>query len=143
VYPIFQNLLLRTDAMNRVPTLLEILLLTIAAQVFVLPILMINFGKLSIISPLANLLILPIIPLTMLIGFVTIIFSFVIPPLGQIFAWLTFLPLKYETMVIKYLAGLKYSSVEITSFSWLAVVSWYIIVISAIIIFKKRLHSDA
>ncbi|MFA6047564.1 MAG: ComEC/Rec2 family competence protein [Parcubacteria group bacterium] len=139
VYPIFNEYLMKLDAMNRVSTIAEILFLTLSAQVFVLPILMINFGKLSLISPLANVLILPIIPLTMLTGFIAILFSFIIPPIGQVFAWLAFLPLKYETMVIKFLASLKYSSVEISNFSWIGVVLWYIILGGGVVLIKKKI----
>jgi competence protein ComEC len=142
VYPVFQNLIIKWTDARSVPTILEILLLTISAQIFVLPILMTNFGKLSLISPLANVLVLPIIPLTMLIGFLAIIFSFIIPPIGQVFAWLAFLPLKYETMVIKFLAGLKYASVDIQNFSWLAVVLWYIILGGGIILIKRKINNQ-
>lgn len=138
IYPIFQDLIIKWTDARSVPTILEILLLTLAAQVFVLPILMVNFGKLSLVSPLANVLVLPIIPLTMLIGFLAIICSFVIPPIGQIFAWMAFLPLKYETMAIKYLASWKYASVEIKEFPWWAVVLWYIILLSGIYYFNHK-----
>jgi len=141
VYPVFQNLIIKWTDARSVPTILEILLLTIAAQIFVLPILMINFGKLSLISPLANVLVLPIIPPTMLIGFLAIIFSFLIPPVGQVFAWLAFLPLKYETIVIKFLAGLKYASVEISNFSWWMIIAWYIIIGVGIVFVKKKIRT--
>lgn len=142
VYPIFHNLMIKWTDAKSVPAIAEILLLTIAAQAFVLPVLMINFGKLSLISPLANVLVLPIIPFTMLIGFIAIFFSFIFSPLAQVFAWLAFLPLKYETMIIKYLASLKYASVEISNFSWLAVVLWYIILVGGIFIIKKRINDN-
>jgi competence protein ComEC len=149
VYPIFNHYISKLDAINRLPTgqagvstIAEILLLTLAAQTFVLPILMINFGKLSLISPLANVLVLPIIPLTMLIGFIAILFSFVFSPIGQIFAWLAFLPLKYETIIIKFLAGLRYSSIEISNFSWFAVVVWYIILSLVVWWLRRKIVAD-
>lgn len=106
----------------------EILILTLSAQIFVLPIILYNFKSLSLISPLANILVLPIIPLTMFLGFGLIVSQFIFPPLAIIFSWLTFLPLKYEVEVIGFLAKLKYSSVGIENFSWIGVGLWYIIV---------------
>jgi len=106
----------------------EILILTLSAQVFVLPIILFNFKNLSLISPLANVLVLPIIPLTMFLGFMLIVFQFIFPPLAIIFSWLTFLPLKYETTVIQFLAGLKYSSMAVENFPWYWVGLWYIII---------------
>jgi competence protein ComEC len=142
VYPIFQNLIMKWTDARSVPTMLEILFLTLSAQTFVLPVLMVNFGKLSLISPLANVLVLPIIPLTMLIGFIAILFSFIIYPVGQVMAWLAFLPLKYETFVIKYLASLKYASVDISNFPWWLIVVWYIILGGGIILVRRKIKKE-
>ncbi len=117
----------------------EILFLTLSAQVFVLPIIMNDFQQLSLISPLANLLVLPIIPLTMLLGFVMAILSFIFPPLATVFAWLTFLPLKYETSVIYFLANLKFSSVGIMNFSWVWVVVWYLVLLGVLYFNKIKI----
>lgn len=133
-YPVIEKYSIKK---NGISFLSEILFLTLSAQVFVLPIILNNFQQLSIISPLANLLVLPIIPLTMLLGFIMIVLSFVFPPLATVFAWLTYIPLKYETSVINFLANLKFSSVEVLNFSWVWVVGWYIIL--AVILFRKNL----
>jgi competence protein ComEC len=141
LYPIMQNLTMRFDVANSIPFILEILFLTISAQIFVLPIILFNFQKLSLISPLANLLVLPIIPLTMLLGFVAIFLSFLFYPLAQIFSWLAYLPLKYETMVINYLAGLKYASVEV-HLSWWGAAIWYIVLVAFIYYLNFKLKKS-
>jgi competence protein ComEC len=115
----------------------EILFLTLSAQVFVLPIILTDFQKLSVISPLANVLVLPIIPLTMLLGFLMVVASFIFPPLATVLAWLTFLPLKYETMIIEYMANLKFASIEVLNFSWAWVAVWYIILIGLVFFLKR------
>lgn len=51
----------------------ESLAMCFAAMVFTLPILMANFGQISIVSPLANIATVPLIPLVMLGGFVSLI----------------------------------------------------------------------
>jgi competence protein ComEC len=141
VYPIFEGFFVGRDRSRPVSTLLEILFLTLSAQIFVLPVILFNFQKLSLISPLANLLVLPIIPLTMLLGFVAVILSFIFYPLAQIFSWLAYLPLKYETTVINYLASLKYSSIEV-HLSWWGVMIWYIILVEAIYHINKKNHGN-
>lgn len=123
LYPMFEERLVKKQ---KAFGLTEILFLTLSAQIFVLPIILYNFGRLSLISPLANLLVLPIIPLTMLLGFSAATIGLILGPLGQIMAWLAYIPLRYETEIIGYLAGLRYSSVEL-SFPWWGVVAWYII----------------
>jgi competence protein ComEC len=133
VYPILEDYLMQK---NKFSGIWEILLLTLAAQAFVLPIILINFERLSLISPLANLLVLPIIPLTMLLGFFATTAYFIFPWLGKILAWLAFLPLKYEVEVIKFLASFKFASLEIKNFSWVGVLIWYLVLLG--IIYKHK-----
>jgi len=115
----------------------EILFLTLSAQIFVLPVILADFRQLSVISPLANVLVLPIIPLTMFLGFLMVAASFVFPPLATVLAWLTFLPLKYETAVVGFLAGLESASVEVSGFSWVWAVGWYAL-LTGLVFFSKR-----
>lgn len=49
---------------------------TLAAQVFCLPIIFMEFGSFSLISPIANLFVLPLIPLAMMVGFAAVVFGF-------------------------------------------------------------------
>ncbi|KKR21195.1 MAG: internalization-related competence protein ComEC/Rec2 protein [Candidatus Moranbacteria bacterium GW2011_GWA2_39_41] len=134
-YPLIEKYSIKK---NGVAFLSEILFLTLSAQVFVLPIILTDFQKLSVISPLANVLVLPIIPLTMLLGFLMVVLTFVFPPLATILAWLTYLPLKYEITIIEWMANLKFASVEITNFSWGFVVIWYIILIGILYFSRRR-----
>jgi len=139
LYPIFENYFLHLVEMKHclVSTVAEILFLSLSAQIFVLPIIMFNFETLSLISLLANVLILPIIPFTMLFGFIAGAFGFIFQPIALIFSWLAFLPLKYETLVINYLASLKYASVEM-KIAWWGIVIWYIILVGIIYFIKTR-----
>ena len=126
-YPVLEGYLFsRRDAKFCVSTAGEILFLTLSAQIFVLPIILFNFGNLSLISPVANLLILPLVPLAMLLSFLAGFFNLIFHPLGVLVSFLAYLPLKYETILVSYLSSLKYASVEI-SFSWWMAVGWYII----------------
>ncbi len=135
LYPFLEK---RLVLKNKTFGIWEILLLSISAQIFVLPIIIYNFGRLSIISPLANVLVLPIIPATMLLGFVSSMLGIFSNFLGTIFAWLAYLPLRYEVEIINYLAHLSFASMEIKNFSWLAVLFWYIILGGILAFAKKR-----
>ncbi len=138
-YPLLENF--TREKLQKFPAsmsfILEILFLSLSAQIFVLPIILFNFQKLSIISPLANILILPILPITMLLGFLTIAVSFIFHPLALFFSWLAYLPLRYEVLTINYLARLEYSSVDV-GLSWRGVVAWYIILAGVIYYFRKK-----
>ncbi len=138
IYPLFDIYLVKK---NKVFGLSEILFLTLSAQIFVLPIILFNFNQLSLISPLANLLILPVIPLTMLAGFLAAMFCFIFAPLATVFSWLAFLPLRYEMATINFLAGLKYAAVPL-QITWWEVTLWYIILVGAIFLFSKMRRNE-
>lgn len=109
--------------------LFETALLTFSAQLSVLPILIYSFGSLSVISLLANLLILPTVTPAMMLGFFAVATSLVSFPIDRIFFWLCFVILKYETITIRFLSGIKYASFDNLSFPWWGMVVWYIILL--------------
>ncbi|MFZ5982600.1 MAG: ComEC/Rec2 family competence protein [Patescibacteria group bacterium] len=135
LYPIMNDYLIRKQ--KHLGPIGEILGLTLAAQIFVLPIILFNFKSLSIISPLANLLVLPIIPLTMLLGFFMLVFSFIFSPLAILFSWLAFLPLRYEIAVIEFLSGFGLASVS-WKFPSFGVVIWYLALGTLFFIMKRK-----
>lgn len=53
----------------------EALVLTLAAQIMTLPVVLWNFGRFSLIAPVANILVLPLIPPVMIFGFLSIFFG--------------------------------------------------------------------
>lgn len=68
----------------------ESLAATLCATIFTFPILLINFHQFSLLSPIANLLILPFVPYAMLLSFLAAILAFIRPELGILFggfAW--------------------------------------------------------
>jgi len=86
---------------------------TLAAQLFTVPLILFTFHQISFISPLSNVLIGWIIaPLTVL-GFFTTIAGWVWLPLGQVFAWVTWVPLQYVLTIISLT-----SRIPFASFSW-------------------------
>lgn len=135
IYPFFNNFLVKKQ--KYLNFMWEILFLTLAAQAFVLPVILYNFENLSVISPLANVLVLPIIPFTMLLGFLTLLASFIFYPLAMIFSWLTYLPLKYETFIISFLSSFNFSSLNF-SFPWWGAVVWYLVLGGLFYIMNKN-----
>ena len=71
----------------------EILFMSLSAEVFVLPIIFYNFHTFSTLSLLANLLVLPAIPLAMLFGFLASVSGFVFMPLSKLFGLIAYLVL--------------------------------------------------
>lgn len=128
-----------SEKLTKVPRFLrlrETLAETLSAQIAVLPLLVLYFGRFSLISPVSNILILAVIPLTMFIGFVFLALSFLLGPLAQIMAYLVWIFLSYEIFIIRGAAALPFS--VISSF-WpvlLSVVFLYTMLIR-ILFYKK------
>ncbi len=85
---------------------------TIGAQIFVLPILVANFGSFSIISPLTNLLILPLIPLLMSLVFISLIGFTLYHPLGIFLSGITKILLAYVIWIVKLSSLLPFASLN-------------------------------
>ncbi len=86
----------------------QLLITTLSAIVATLPLTLLYFGRLSLVAPLANLLILPILPFIMLFGFLS-----VLPFLGTGFAYLSGHLLAYVLWAVKILSSFKYASLEL------------------------------
>jgi competence protein ComEC len=67
----------------------QALAITLAAQIFTLPILIYNFGYVSLYAPITNLLVEPMVPFITIYGFVLAIAAAISPALG----WLLFFPI--------------------------------------------------
>lgn len=84
----------------------QILTETLAAQLAVLPLLLYLFGRVSLISPLANVLVLLAVPYSMALGFAAAMLGFVSGLMGSIAGWLVWALLEYKIRVIELLASL-------------------------------------
>jgi len=79
----------------------EILATTLSAQMMVLPLLILHFGYVSIVSPITNILIISFIPITMLLGFLAILISFLNLWLGYLIGFFAYFFLHSEIFIIK------------------------------------------
>jgi len=87
--------------------------LTLAAQVFTIPIIFWYFHRISLVSPIANLLIGWVIsPLTG-VGWITVIASVVWLPLGRMIAWIDWIGLEYLIQTIYFVSKLPFASIGI------------------------------
>jgi len=114
-----------------------VLAATLAAQIAVLPLLVVNFGQLSLIAPLANILVLPVIPLTMLAGFLSALVGLIFLPLGQILGWVAWLFLSYEIKIIELLAELPLAAINF-EWSWLGGGIYYVFLLWLIWRFNRK-----
>jgi competence protein ComEC len=101
---------------------------TLSAIIATLPLILYQFGRLSIVSPVVNLLILWSVPFIMFFGFLAVLTSFVFYPLGQVLAWITGFGLQYIISVVKWFGSLSFSAVDIRISWWIMVVMYGVMV---------------
>jgi len=107
----------------------DILMMTLAAQLGTLPLLIFHFGRLSLISPLANILIVPLLPVIMILG-ITLVFSGLIWLFfAKIIAWPVWFLLNYIIKVINYLSSVPLASIEFRSFSLIFFIIYYLVLV--------------
>ena len=105
----------------------SIILVTLSAQLGVLGILLYTFNSLSLISLLANVLILPFISVIMLGGVLTVLASLIGNTFGVILSLPTEALLHFEIISINYLAKIPHAIIEFDDVSiWIAV-GYYIL----------------
>ncbi|MFC1609229.1 ComEC/Rec2 family competence protein, partial [Patescibacteria group bacterium] len=117
--------------------LLEVMFMTVSAQIFVLPIITYNFHTFSVVSVLVNVLVLQVVPISMFLVFMVVVFGFIFYPLSVVFSWLAYLTLWYEVEVIRYFSGFDWASREVNNFRWWGVLIWYVVLVGVVYIFKR------
>jgi competence protein ComEC len=107
----------------------EALNATLAAQVLTLPIILYNFGNMSFIAPLANVLLVPVVPYAMLFGTIALVGGLIWLPLGQWLALLVWLPLSWLAEGARILASLPWAASQIPPFPLSILLCYYVAVI--------------
>ena len=122
---------------SRIPKLFgvrEALLLTIAAQLLVVPVVVLYFGRLSFIAPLVNAIVVPVIPFIMLFGALGAVGAFVAAPVGQLLGLPAWMAAQFVLWVIQTTARLPYASALVST----ALIIPVIIVAFAICLYLLR-----
>lgn len=104
----------------------EIVSATLATQIFVLPFILTKIGKVSLISLFSNLLVLPAVPITMFLGFLTGILGFISGTIASPIGFLAHLALSWILGVSHLSASLPFSQITIPFFPWWLAVLCYI-----------------
>lgn len=110
----------------------EALAITLAAQIFTLPLLVYNFGYVSLYAPPANLLVEPVVPFITIYGFILAIASAASFAVGWLLFFPMWLALSYLLRVTEFFSGLPYAKLSCRidfvwfalSYSILAAIAW-------------------
>jgi len=98
----------------------ETVVSTVGTQLFVLPYLLWQIGLLSLVALPVNMLVLAPIPLTMLLGTVSVLLSFISISLSYPVTLAAYLLLSYELGVVRFFSSLPFAAVQVSAFpAWL------------------------
>ena len=84
---------------------------TLSAQVLTLPLILFTFGRISLISPLTNILIGWTIPIITVLGLLLCVFGLFIPSLSYIIGWITWVFLEFTIRVILWTGNIPFVSI--------------------------------
>jgi competence protein ComEC len=102
-----------TDIKQVLTVLNDALVITLAAQIMTAPIILYTFGRLSLVSPLTNFLVLPAQPMVMICGGIATLLGFVWLRIGQIVGWIAWLFLTYTIQMVEITARFPYASLNL------------------------------
>lgn len=99
----------------------EFLIATVATQIAVLPLLLYQIGQLSLIAVIVNVLVLPMVPIAMLLTFITGVATMLWPFLGSILVFPTYLSLEYILFLAQFFASVPLAAVVVPVFPFFVV----------------------
>jgi competence protein ComEC len=117
----------------------KLFLETLSAQAAVLPVLVVYFGGFSAVGVIANVLVLPLIPVTMGIGFFAGLAGIFWLPLAKIVSLLLVLPLKLEVAIINFFGSFPQIQIE---FGAVILAIYYAALFLFVLKYYRRLEAE-
>lgn len=115
----------------------DILATTLAAEIFILPILLFHFHALPVFSLLANSIVLPLVPIAMFLGAIAAVSGMLVPWAATVFGFPAFLVSWSILALVRWISEYDLTSVEVSHFGLFSVILWYG-VLSCTIFFLRR-----
>lgn len=118
----------------------ESLTMCLAAMIFTLPILVINFGQISLISPIANIAIVPVIPFIMLGGFVSMVISMFSIDFGILTGFPVWIGLSYILRSVAWFGSLPYAAmpIDLGAFKYIFEIGYFMTIAFVVFYFQEE-----
>ncbi len=125
-YPYLEKIVYNLQIGNQfIRNIILLFSLTFAAQIGTLPITLIYFRKLSLISFFVNIIIVPLIGVVVALAVASILFSFVSIYIGILFATTNTLIIRLMFYLAKLSSSLTYSHLPIVNFTWFDAILYF------------------
>lgn len=116
----------------------DILATTLAAEVFILPILLFHFHALPVFSLPANILVLPLVPIAMLLGAIATVSGMIVPWAAPVLGFPAFFVSRSILSAVGWISEYEIASMEVPRFGFLSVVLWYMALSCAVFFLRRR-----
>ncbi len=117
-------------------TIRQIMGETVSATIMTMPILILSFGQFSNVAVIANLLILPLVPLAMLLTFLAGVGAIFAPAVATVIGLPAQILLSYMTTVAQYFANLPWALTVVEIESWMAWSAYAILIVACIYLWR-------
>lgn len=94
-------------------TLINILAVTVAAQILTLPIVAYHFEQVALISILANVIVVPVQAALMIFGVIATVLGSALLPVGQLVGWIAWFFLTFTIRAVELLAQIPFASIPV------------------------------
>lgn len=129
-YPIFEKKLGAEGSKIK-----ELICLTLAAQILCLPLLIFDFGKVPVLAPLSNVLVVPFLPVLLISGFLFLILAAVFPYFAIYFSFLLKIIFSFVVFVVNFISSLPIAAVSFEIPFFFALVFYAIV---GFLLFKNK-----
>ncbi len=117
---------------------LDIISMTIASQIFILPVALANFDQFSLVAPLTNILILWTFPFILSLLMLALALSAVFPQFSLAWFFLSYALLHYVIIASRFLADLPGAALPVSGFSWIWGAAYYTLLATFLYWLGKR-----
>jgi len=113
---------------------------SLSAQITTWPLVAIYFDMFSLVGIVANLIVVPLLPLVMILGLGFLVFGWAGAIFAKIFLWPTWVVLRAINSLVGYLSTWPLASVEISSFAVPIFIFYYTALVFFVTFFKRNIE---
>jgi len=118
----------------------EAFVLTLSALSFTIPIMIFQFGQVSLLAPIANIAVTWTIPIAMLLGFLSLIWYLITPWFGYAIAFLDWIFLKYDILMVHFFGNIDWALIQfdLGVYSIYLQALYFIVLTFLVVIYRQR-----
>jgi competence protein ComEC len=142
IYPFFHKEIINIKA-RTIKIFAQLVALSLSAQIGTIPFTLYYFGKLSITSLAANLIVIPFIGILVGIGIASLLFSYLSPFIALCYGSINSLLTKVLYLIVHVSGGEHYSFIRIRNYSLYDSIVFYLMLIALAYLYKRFTNSLA